>query len=439
MLIKQVITIFKNYPKRHFFIILFGSILLTSIGVLGNIDFSSKEKLSELTKALDINALNQEDVLYEAISTKDSVIKRNDSLYSILKRLGADSANIIHLINSKNSKLLSKIEIGDKIQLKLNDNNIIIKLLYFDDFKSGVKAELINGEYSISKFESDIEKVKVFKHVVIEDSMYMSGLREEIPDSVLMDIVYINGWDIDFTHDIRPGDSYTFIYEEVLINGEKVLNGDVLISEFNNQEKKYIAIRFDLDNGNSEYFSTEGENVKKAFLRSPVKLSYISSKYNLRRKHPVLHTIRSHNGVDYAANRGSPVRATGDGTVSFAQYNGGCGNEIKIKHSEDYTTRYCHLDKFNSRSKVGRKVKQGQTIGYVGSTGLATGPHLHYEFHVNGKHTDPLRVKFPNADPINPSLKFKYLEIANNLIDELKNYKTITLKDFEVKKEAPSG
>ena len=249
-----------------------------------------------------------------------------------------------------------------------------------------------------------------------------------------MDVVYINGWDIDFTHDIRPGDSYSIIYEEILVDGEKVLDGDVLITEFNNKGKKITSIRFDLPNGKSEYFSINGINVKKAFLRSPVKLSYISSKYNLRRKHPVLHTIRAHKGVDYAASKGSPVRATGDGTVSFAQYNGGCGNEIKIKHSEDYTTRYCHLDRYNSRIKVGKKVKQGQTIGYVGSTGLATGPHLHYEFHVNGKHTDPLRVKFPNATPIKSSEKIKFNQVAYGLTRQLNNFKDISLRE-----EVPSG
>ena len=255
--------------------------------------------------------------------------------------------------------------------------------------------------------------------------MYVSGLKENVPDSVLMDLAYINGWDIDFTHDIRKGDSYSIIYEEIIINGEKAIDGDILISEFNNRDKKFIAVRYDLDSKTSEYFNLDGQNVKKAFLRSPVKLSYISSKYNLNRRHPVLHTIRAHKGVDYAANKGSPIRATGDGTVLFAEYNGGCGNEIKIKHSEDYVTRYCHLDKFSSRTKVGRKVKQGQTIGYVGSTGLATGPHLHYEFHVNGKHTDPLKVKFPNASPINSSELNNYRKKSQNLLNELSNYKSL--------------
>ena len=414
--------------------ILFGLLMLVSISILGNFDLSERKKVADLTKAIKIDILKDQGQLEPIYTSKETVIKRNDSLFNILTKFGVRNENIIELINSKNSNLLSNIEVGDKIRVNLDGNNEIKDLLYIDDFQSGVRAEKAEGIYIINKFKNKLEKVKVFKHVIIEDSMYVSGIKEGIPDSVLMDVVYINGWDIDFTHDIRPGDSYSIIYEEILVDGEKVLDGDVLITEFNNKGKKITSIRFDLPNGKSEYFSINGINVKKAFLRSPVKLSYISSKYNLRRKHPVLHTIRSHNGVDYAASKGSPVRATGDGTVSFAQYNGGCGNEIKIKHSEDYTTRYCHLDRYNSRIKVGKKVKQGQTIGYVGSTGLATGPHLHYEFHVNGKHTDPLRVKFPNATPIKSSERIKFNQVAYGITRQLNNYKDISLRE-----EVPSG
>mgnify|MGYP001261144366 FL=1 len=434
MLVKKIITIFKDFPRKHAVAIVFGILMLFSVSILGNLDFSNQKKDVDLSKKIEIDILKQETKFEPIFVAKETTIKRNDSLFNILTKFGIRNENIIELINSKNSNLLSSIEVGDKIRVNVDENNEIKDLLYIDDFQSGVKAERFGNTYKINKFKHSLEKVKIFKHVVIEDSMYVSGLKEGIPDSVLMDVVYINGWDIDFTHDIRSGDSFSLIYEEILVDGEKVLNGDVLITEFNNKGKKITSIRYDLTDGKSEYFSNEGINVKKAFLRSPVKLSYISSKYNLRRKHPVLHTIRAHKGVDYAASKGSPVRATGDGTISFAQYNGGCGNEIKIKHSEDYTTRYCHLDKYNSRAKVGRKVKQGQTIGYVGSTGLATGPHLHYEFHVNGKHTDPLRVKFPNATPIRSSEKIKFNQVAFNLTSQLNNYKDISLSE-----EVPSG
>ena len=425
MLVNEIITILKSFPKKHVFTLFLGFFLLGAVSLLGSKDLKEKETELELTKSLILNTLNEEIKIEDPLIEREKVIKRNDSLYTILDDFKVKKEDIISLVNSRNSNLLAKIEVGDKIRVITDKSGELKNLTYIDDIITGVKAVRNTGGFSIENYESTIEKVKIFKHVVIEDSMYMSGLKQDIPDSVLMDLAYINGWDIDFTHDIRPGDTYSLIYEEILIDGEKVIDGDILISEFMNQNEQYIAVRHDLNEQTSEYFNLEGENVKKAFLRSPVKLSYISSKYNLKRRHPVLHTIRAHKGVDYAANKGSPVRATGDGTISFAQYNGGCGNEIKIKHSEDYETRYCHLDRFNARAKVGRKVKQGQTIGYVGSTGLATGPHLHYEFHVNGRHTDPLKVKFPNASPIQTSQLKSYKEKSENLINELKNFQSL--------------
>ena len=426
MLIAEIITIFKNFPKKHIVTLSLGFLGLIGVYVLGSKDLTEQNFKNELSKPLKLLALAEDSNLEVPFIEKERLIKRNDSLFAILNQLEVPKEDIINLINSKKSSLLSKIEVGDKIRIFVDNDGFLQKLFYVDDFEKGVLAERKNNEFTISKYINEIEKVRVFKHVVIEDSMYMSGLREGIPDSVLMDLAYINGWDIDFTHDIQPGDNYSLIYEEIIVNGEKVVDGDILISEFNNKEKKYVAARFNIDRDNAEYFNPDGENVKKAFLRSPVEISYISSKYNLKRRHPVLHTIRAHKGVDYAANTGSPVRATGDGTVSFAQYNGGCGNEVKIKHSEDYETRYCHLDRFNPRTKVGRKVKQGQTIGYVGSTGLATGPHLHYEFHVNGKHTDPLKVRFPNASPIESSQLTAYKTKFKSLQKELNNFKSLT-------------
>ena len=426
MLIAEIITIFKNFPKKHIVTLSLGFLGFIGVYVLGSKDLTEQNFKNELSKPLKLLALAEDSNLEVPFIEKERLIKRNDSLFAILNELEVPKEDIINLINSKKSSLLSKIEVGDKIRIFVDSNGFLQKLFYVDDFEKGVLAERKNNEFTISKYINEIEKVKVFKHVVIEDSMYMSGLREEIPDSVLMDLAYINGWDIDFTHDIQPGDNYSLIYEEIIVNGEKVVDGDILISEFNNKEKKYVAARFNIDRDNAEYFNPDGENVKKAFLRSPVEISYISSKYNLKRRHPVLHTIRAHKGVDYAANTGSPVRATGDGTVSFAQYNGGCGNEVKIKHSEDYETRYCHLDRFNPRTKVGRKVKQGQTIGYVGSTGLATGPHLHYEFHVNGKHTDPLKVRFPNASPIDSSQLTAFKTKFKSLQKELNNFQSLT-------------
>ena len=251
MLVKKILTIFKNFPKRHSAAILIGLLLLISISILGNFDFSNQKKDADLYKEINIEILQEEDQSEPIYTTRETLIKRNDSLFTILREFGVKSENIINLINSKNSSLLSKIEVGDKIKVNLDENGEIRDLFYIDDFQSGVKAERSESTYKINKFKQELEKVKVFKHVVIKDSMYMSGLKEGIPESVLMDVVYINGWDIDFTHDIRLGDTYSLIYEEILVNGEKVLDGDVLITEFNNKGKKITSVRFDLENGNS--------------------------------------------------------------------------------------------------------------------------------------------------------------------------------------------
>ena len=427
---KRIKLILSTYPRKHIYLLTIGVGLLLSIAFFSSMELdsnSSKESLYNKISIEDLGSNMNKDILIpKLIEFKKAEIKRNDSLFSILRRLGVTEKNIIALVNSDIDNLLAQIKVGKILEVEIDDSNEVLSLNYIKDFKSGVSAQRINETYKIKEYELLTEKSLVFKKVEINNSLYADGLKKGLPDSVIMDLVYIFGWDIDFIHDIRPGDSYSLIYEEVFVNGEKKLDGDILIAEFLNQNTKHIAIRYKLRNGTSEYFSPEGINVKKAFLRSPVKFSYISSKYNLKRKHPILHTIRSHNGVDYAAKRGSPVRATGDGTVFFAGVKNGCGNEIEIKHSEDYSTRYCHLQKFSTRIKKGKKVTQGQTIGYVGSSGLATGPHLHYEFHVNGKHTDPLRVKFPNAEPINAGDKKEYIEHANNMLSSLKNFQVLT-------------
>ena len=386
---------------------------------------SSEELLTEIP--IEMLIPQNEDIIDSSFTqVKQAKIKRNDSLFSILKRLNIEEKNILSLINSNNSNLLTQIEIGKNLEVEINEINEVVSLNYIKNFKSGVRAKKQKEGYKIEEYELQTEKFKVFKNVKITNSLYVDGLKEGLPDSVIMDLVYIFGWDIDFVHDIRPGDSYSLIYEEVFVNGEKKLDGDILIANFINRQREYVAIRYTLKNGISDYFSPIGRNVKKAFLRSPVKFSYISDGYNLKRLHPILHQIRAHTGVDYAATKGTPVRATGDGTIVYADKKGGYGNLVEIKHTEDYSTRYAHLDKFHSKIKIGKKVKQSDTIGYVGRTGTATGDHLHYEFRVNGKHTNPLTVRFPNAKPINTSDKENYELHAKEILSDLKNYQNLS-------------
>ena len=314
--------------------------------------------------------------------------------------------------------LLSNIKPGDKMRFNFMGGNLSSIEIMKDQINSLLIS--ISNNISIKKVQKNVELITSFKSGVIESSFYQSAIDSDIPDSVIMDFAYIFGWDVDFVFDIREGDSFHVIYDTPYSEGEKVKNGDIVIAKFINNGNTYYANRFFSNNKKKEYFDADGNNMQKAFLRAPLDFAYISSHFNPNRMHPILHTIRAHNGVDYAAKRGSPVKTTGDGNISFVGRKNGCGNEIVIKHSNEYTTRYCHLERFEKNIKKGKKVSQGDTIGFVGSTGLATGPHLHYEFKVGNKHTNPIKVKLPSAEPVADNLKssFDTLFMKNKLMLE---------------------
>ena len=314
--------------------------------------------------------------------------------------------------------LLSNIKPGDKMRFNFMGGNLSSIEIMKDQINSLLIS--ISNNISIKKVQKNVELITSFKSGVIESSFYQSAIDSDIPDSVIMDFAYIFGWDVDFVFDIREGDSFHVIYDTPYSEGEKVKNGDIVIAKFINNGNTYYANRFFSNNKKKEYFDADGNNMQKAFLRAPLDFAYISSHFNPNRMHPILHTIRAHNGVDYAAKRGSPVRTTGDGNISFVGRKNGCGNEIVIKHSNEYTTRYCHLERFEKNIKKGKKVSHGDTIGFVGSTGLATGPHLHYEFKVGNKHTNPIKVKLPSAEPVADNLKssFDTLFMKNKLMLE---------------------
>jgi murein DD-endopeptidase MepM/ murein hydrolase activator NlpD len=357
---------------------------------------------------------------YSGALLKKIKVQKNDTLIKLLEKNGVSKIYIKAIIKTKGSEKLADIKTGDFIEIAFSEYKIPKEIFVSRNGLSGVLAELKEKSFKITKHERSPEIIERFASVVIDESLYQSALKENIPDSVIMDLVYIFGWDIDFIFDIRSGDSFEILYEEYFFKGEKIKNGDIKAARFKRGKNIFSAIRFfSKTSGKKEYFSTRGENVKKAFLRTPVDFTYISSRYNLNRKHPVLNKIRAHTGVDYAAPTGTPVRSTSSGTVSFIGNKGGYGKLIEIKHSEDYSTRYAHLSKFNSRLKNGSKVEQGETIGYVGKTGLATGPHLHYEFRVSGNHTNPLTVKLPDAKPISRIEKKDFLDHAIKMINRL--------------------
>ena len=264
-----------------------------------------------------------------------------------------------------------------------------------------------------------------FRTGVIESSFYLAGLKNDIPESVIMDLAYIFGWDIDFVFDIRVGDRFKILYETPFVDGQQIENGSILFAEFYNQNNRYTAIRYKGKNKKWEYFNEFGGSLEKAFLRAPLDFAYVSSHFNPNRRHPILNTIRAHNGVDYAAKRGTPIRATGEGIIQSVGWKSGYGRTIVIRHGGEITTLYAHLEKYHPSISKGLKISQGQTIGYVGDSGLATAPHLHYEFRIGEKRTDPLKVALPSASPLDKSkmgqfqtLRNNYIEIADQLLSK---------------------
>ena len=363
---------------------------------------------------------NQDEKIFTGKLSKKIKVDKNDTLIQILGSNEVENKYIKALIKTKGSEKLANIKTGDFVEISFSENKTPKEIFVTRNGLKGVLAEFKDKTYTIKDYERTPEVLERFASVTIDESLYQSALKEGISDSIIMDLVFIFGWDIDFVFDIRSGDSFEVLYEEYFYKGEKIKNGDIVVARFKRGKKVFSAIRFFSSvTGTKEYFSTRGENIKKAFLKTPVEFSYISSHYNLKRKHPVLNKIRAHTGVDYAAPTGTPVRSTSSGTVTFIGNKGGYGKLIEIKHSEDYSTRYAHLSKFNPRLNYGSKVEQGETIGYVGQTGLATGPHLHYEFRVGGNHTNPLTVKLPDAKPISEVEKEEFFDHAIKMINRL--------------------
>jgi murein DD-endopeptidase MepM/ murein hydrolase activator NlpD len=275
--------------------------------------------------------------------------------------------------------------------------------------------------------EQHIDKRMAYATATIDDSLFLAGRKAGLSDALIMELAGIFGWDIDFALDIRNGDSFIVVYEENYLNGEKISDGKILAAEFINQNTPHRALRYTDASGNTEYYSEDGKNMRKAFLRTPVDFRRISSRFNLRRKHPILNRIRAHKGVDYSAGRGTPVRATGNGKIIHRGRKGGYGKTIVIRHGSKYSTLYAHLNGYKRGLRNGSKVKQGQIIGYVGSTGLATGPHLHYEFRVNGVHRNPLTVKLPSAKNLAKKFRPDFTQQTSQYVAQLDSLKRTLL------------
>tara|TARA_A100001234_G_scaffold123248_1_gene108072 strand:+ start:980 stop:2224 length:1245 start_codon:yes stop_codon:yes gene_type:complete len=389
------------YTGSHLKLIL--TILIVPIVLIFLIasDAETRDFENEVELTIENISLESLDSNISIPEEKKLIVKPGDTFYSTLINYGVSSILINKMALDPKLRDFIRFRVNDRIYITIQDDQIMMRRFSNDDYFLDVLT-IEDKSYKFSRKRDNLEKVVQYREFIITDSLYSSGIKSGVPDSVLGDLIYIFGWDIDYAFDIRNGDKVRILYEDIYSNsnGKLIANGDILAAEFVNRGEKISVIRFS-QRGRKDYYTTDSTNVRKAFLRTPIEFARISSHYNPNRKHPILNTIRAHKGTDYAAKEGTEVVTTGDGIVKEAKFSSSYGNYIDIVHYNKYLTRYAHLKDFAPGIKKGSKVIQGQTIGYVGSTGLATGPHLHYEFHINGKHTDPVKVEPPNAQSIN--------------------------------------
>jgi murein DD-endopeptidase MepM/ murein hydrolase activator NlpD len=334
-----------------------------------------------------------------ATAILDLLVERGDTLEVLFRRNGLSLTDLADLVALPGvGSGLKLLRPGDRLEIAHRDSEVLSLQRELDEVKVLTIARGSSG-FEASTFERAIDVRTVGAHGVIRSSLFEAGMEAGISDRVTMDMAGMFEWDIDFIQDVRDGDEFTVVYEELWRDGVKLRNGNIVAAEFVNQGKSYRAARYRDATGHTDYFSPDGRSVRKAFIRAPLNFTRISSNFNPSRRHPVLNTIRAHRGVDYAAPTGTPIRAAGDGRVMFRGTQGGYGNVVIIQHGGNITTLYGHMSKF-SNARVGSRVKQGDVIGYVGKSGLATGPHLHYEYRVNGLHRNPRTVALPPADPV---------------------------------------
>ncbi len=360
-------------------------------------------------------AVSAEQNEWQIIKTKDG-----DSLATVFNKLGLSAKNLQAVLNDNpHSKTLSNLK--PKLQLQFLIKNKQLERLIIPFTTTQFIEVYRNNESYLTKINS--RKMNSHNHYVtatVRGSLYGTAKQSNIPFKLIRQMTEIFNWDIDFSKDVRAGDQFTIIYKAFYIEDKLVGTGDILAVSYTKRGKKYEAIRHSSKDGDIDYYTPLGNSLKKAFTRYPVQFSHISSTFSSSRNHPVLHYKRAHKGIDLAAPLGTPIRATGDGTIEMIARNNGYGNMIKIKHNKTYSTVYAHMLRFQKGLSKGSKVTRGQVIGYVGQTGLATGPHCHYEFHIKRLPKNPSTVSLPQAASVPAKDLASFKSNSNTLLAHLK-------------------
>ena len=422
-------------------LIVFGVTLITAGIVIGAFESAEQKKPEVSPKVISIPIpekkpvsgqipLTEADVRNLAITAAEVdweavKVKSGQTLDGIFRQQGF-SISLLHQILALNgeTKGLTKIRPGDVFDFQRDEDGSFRQMRYaLDEARYLLVAK--EGDSLSTRFQDR----EIFAEVtetegVIESSLFMAAKGAGLSDAMIMKLANIFGWDIDFVLDIRKGDRFMLVYEKLYRDGEFLRDGRILAATFINQGERFQAIWFEQGDV-ADYFAPDGRNMRKAFLRAPLNFSYISSSFNPRRMHPVLKRIRPHNGIDYYAPPGTPVYSAGDGTVIRSAYSKSNGHHVFVKHANSIVTKYLHFTK--RTVKQGQKVKQGQTIGTVGSTGLVTGPHLHYEFVVNGVHRNPRTVPLPKVEPLKDTLLSAFQQQAAPMLTQLSRMESASL------------
>jgi len=354
-------------------------------------------------------------------------IRSGDTLDQLFRKHDLDIGHLTMIARLDAAKAqFRKIKPGDIFEIT-HDEGQLISMYSELSLTSALKVDKLESGFAAEIVERPIEIRKRLAYGVIQNSLFESAVDAGLSDKLIMNIAGIFAWDVDFVLDIRSDDNYYVQWEEIWQDGEFVTDSEIIAAEFNNNGRTHQAIRFTDDTGRTDYFTPDGHSVRKAFIRAPVDFTRISSNFNPNRRHPILNRIRAHRGVDYAAPRGTPIRASGDGKVIHRGTKNGYGNAVILQHGGNITTLYAHMTRFAAKARIGSRVRQGQTIGYVGATGLATANHLHYEYRINGVHRNPRTVKLPKADPIAEKYRDQFLAAAEPILRELEQFKSTQL------------
>lgn len=363
---------------------------------------------------------------------REERILRGDTISTLLERLDISNEEIAAFLrSSKDSKGIRQLVPGRTVRAKTSKDGELLSLRYLGSSDSMLVVEKENSVFRASDQGVPLESRTLMKSGEIRSSLFAATDAANIPDNIATQLADVFSSDIDFHRDLRRGDRFNVVYEAFYHNGELVKTGRVLATEFVNQGKTHRAVYFQDRDGRGGYYTPEGKNLRKAFLRSPLEFSRITSGFTNARYHPVLKEWRAHKGVDYGAPVGTRVRATADGTVEFVGKQGGYGNLIVLKHQGQYSTLYGHLSSFAKGLRKGSKISQGDIIGFVGMTGLATGPHLHYEFKVAGIQRNPLSIAMPTAFPITAQYRAEFEKHAQQLSSRLKLLSNTNLAALE--------